>query len=207
MIRKLLKRRQGTNLINTHIRGNLSLFQTAKDKYNSTGLKLNIGCGTDYREGFINIDGSNELPRVDKIIDISKESLLSYFEPNSIKYILANDIIEHHYHWEAVDLLTQFYKLLEPGGICEIRVPDCDFIISTSMLTPERKLVFLFGGQDVPQGTDDKMDHSRKVFPQFFCHKYGWNMDRMGFDLLKIGFGDVGMKGAGTNFITIAPKS
>jgi predicted SAM-dependent methyltransferase len=60
-------------------------------------MKLNIGCGTDYREGFINIDGSSVLPRVDKVIDISSEELTSHFKSGEIKHILANDIIEHHF--------------------------------------------------------------------------------------------------------------
>jgi len=41
-------------------------------------MKLNIGCGTDYRKGFINVDGSNTLPRVDRIIDLEKESLRNH---------------------------------------------------------------------------------------------------------------------------------
>ena len=43
-------------------------------------IRLNIGCGNDYREGFINIDGRADLPRVDWVINLSKESLLKYFE-------------------------------------------------------------------------------------------------------------------------------
>lgn len=43
-------------------------------------MKLNIGCGTDYREGFINIDGSNSLTRVDKVIDTASETLLTFFK-------------------------------------------------------------------------------------------------------------------------------
>jgi len=31
-------------------------------------LKLNIGCGYDPREGFVNIDGRNDLPKVDRVI-------------------------------------------------------------------------------------------------------------------------------------------
>jgi len=31
-------------------------------------LKLNIGCGYDPREGFVNIDGRNDLPKVDGVI-------------------------------------------------------------------------------------------------------------------------------------------
>lgn len=79
-------------------------------------LKLNIGCGTDYREGFVNLDGSDTLNRVDKVVDISKESLLTHFSAGSTHYILANDIVEHHFHWEAVQLMTEFHALLVPGG-------------------------------------------------------------------------------------------
>ena len=94
-------------------------------------MKLNVGCGRDYREGFINIDGSNTLPKIDKVIDISSESLLSHFSESEIEYILANDIIEHHFHWEAVKILKDFFVLLKKGGIAEIRVPDSEFIIKT----------------------------------------------------------------------------
>lgn len=92
------------------------------------------------------------------------------------------------------------------GSICEIRVPDCEYIIKTNKYAIERKLVLLFGGQDVPQGIDRNMDDSRKKFPQFFCHKYGWNMKRMNADLTLIGFKKVYMAGAESNFITYAQK-
>ena len=169
-------------------------------------VKLNIGCGTDYRDGFINIDGSDTLPRIDKIIDISTESITKHFSSSSVDYILANDIVEHHYHWEAVSLLKDFYEVLKPGGICEIRVPDAEYIIKSEKFPIERKLVLLFGGQDVPQGVDQKMDESRKKFPQYFCHKYGWSMLRMNNDLSTIGFKNIYMVGADSNFITYAKK-
>lgn len=170
-------------------------------------ISLNIGCGTDYREGFINIDGSESLLKVDKVIDISKHSLTEFFQPSSISFILANDIIEHHYHWEAYNILKDFFTILKSGGRCEIRVPDCEFIVSNRRLDIETKLTLLFGGQDVPQGVDAEMDKSRKVYPQYFCHKYGWSMDLMKNDLKKIGFSGIKTERAGTNFIAIAKKS
>ena len=78
--------------------------------------KLNIGCGTDYRDGFINIDGSDVLAKVDKVIDIASKHLLDHFSPGEIDVILANDIVEHLFHWEAVRLLKDFYDLLPPRG-------------------------------------------------------------------------------------------
>ncbi len=169
-------------------------------------MKLNVGCGTDYREGFVNIDGSTRLPRVDRVIDISTDRLTCHFAAGSVDHILANDIVEHHYHWEAVALLQDFHTLLRPGGTAEIRVPDAAHIIRHWRMPMERKLTLLFGGQDIPQGRDAEMDQSRKQFPQYFCHKFGWTMDRMKLELSQIGFGQVICKRAHTNFITLATK-
>ena len=169
-------------------------------------MKLNVGCGTDYRDGFINIDGSDALTKVDRVIDISTESLLSHFNEGEIVYILANDIIEHHFHWEAVGIMKDFYALLKHGGQTEIRVPDCAYIIKSWRLSLDKKLNLLFGGQDIPQGRDPNMDESRKQFPQYFCHKYGWTMKQMEKELYEIGFSSVRCKRAGTNFIAYATK-
>lgn len=169
-------------------------------------MKLNVGCGTDYREGFVNIDGSTKLKRVDKIIDISSDTLLNHFRLGEVTYILANDIIEHHYHWEAVKILTDFYKLLGKDGKVEIRVPDAARIISSWRIPMERKLTLLYGGQDIPQKTDLEMDNSRKDFPQYFCHKYGWTKENMSRELAQIGFVGMTFTKSGTNFITKASK-
>ena len=168
-------------------------------------IKLNVGCGADYRNGFINIDGSLILDNVDKRIDLSAESLLQYFESNSVDCILANDIIEHLFHWEAVLLLNDFYNLLKNGGYCEIRVPDCEYIISSELSISE-KLLLLFGGQDIPQKMNEEMDKSRKMFPHFFCHKYGWTIEKIKKELTIIGFENIKFKKENTNFITTAMK-
>lgn len=173
----------------------------------NNNIKLNIGCGTDYREGYINIDGSTSLIKVDKVIDISTQSLEDFFDENSVEHIIANDIIEHHFHWEAVRILNECYQLLSKTGSIEIRVPDCEYIISSNSFSIERKLTLLFGGQDIPQGVDVEMDKSRREFPQYFCHKYGWTMDRLKNDLLKIGFKSIEMVRADTNFVTYAYKT
>lgn len=61
-------------------------------------VRLNIGCGTDYREGFVNIDGSPNLPRVDRVIDFGTERLTDHFALGSVDHIVANDIVEHVFH-------------------------------------------------------------------------------------------------------------
>ena len=169
-------------------------------------MKLNVGCGTDYRDGFINIDGSDELPKIDKRIDIATESLLDHFQKDSVSYILANDIVEHHFHWEAVRIVSEFFEILEKGGKAEIRVPDTEFIIKSWRLSTEQKIKLMYGGQDIPQGRDAEMDESRKQFPQYFCHKYGWTRKSMSSALKEIGFSQVSCERAGSNFIAFATK-
>ena len=169
-------------------------------------MKLNIGCGTDYRHGFYNIDGSDALPRVDKVINLSEESLLASFDPGCADFILANDIVEHFFHWEAVRLLQDCYALLCPRGRLEMRIPDAEFIINTQKHSVEWKLTWLFGGQDIPQGHSSKMDESRKDFPQFFCHKYGWTRKSMKDALLTVGFSQVVCERIGSNFRAVAVR-
>jgi hypothetical protein len=169
-------------------------------------MKLNIGCGTDYRDGFINIDGSDTLPRVDKKLDITRESLLEHFGSGTVVHILANDIIEHQYHWDAIRILREFYSMLVVGGTIEIRVPDAEWIINTWRLSLERKLNLLFGGQDVSQGRDARMDESREQCPQYFCHRFGWTRKSMTSELIAIGFKNVRCVRCYTNFITYAAR-
>lgn len=169
-------------------------------------MKLNVGCGTDYREGFINIDGSSLLPRVDVIINIGAQSLLDHFPCDSVDYILANDIIEHHFHWEAVALMKDFYALLKKGSRAEIRVPDASYLITTWRFSIEQKLTMLFGGQDVPQGRDTAMDESRVRFPQYFTHKYGWTASRLQRDLSAVGFSNISIRRVKTNCVAVAHK-
>jgi len=167
-------------------------------------MKLNIGCGQDYRDGFVNIDGRDDLPQIDQIINLSKHSLFDYFAAGSVDYLLANDFIEHHFHWQAVSLLADFFQLLSTGGTLEMRLPDCDYIVHAEHLTIDQKITLLFGGQDIPQGEADP--GSRKRFPEFFCHKYGYTQDTLRRELQTVGFADIQTSAAGTNFIVLAKK-
>ena len=85
--------------------------------------KLNIGCGLDYREGFVNIDGNPDLPRVDFVLEIKPGVLLDNFKQESVSYILVKDFLEHHFHWEAHGLLKDFFALLKDGGELDIIIP------------------------------------------------------------------------------------
>ena len=167
-------------------------------------IKLNIGSGNDYKPSYINIDGCDILEKVDKIINFEEDSLLNYFEKDSVDFILANDFIEHFYHWEAVKILSDFFQILKPKAKMEIRLPDVKFICSTFRMSIEEKITYLYGGQDINQG--ESKDNYRKKFPQFFCHKYGYTKKTMTKELSKIGFVQIITKSMHENFIVNALK-
>jgi hypothetical protein len=170
-----------------------------------TAIKLNVGCGFDYRDGFVNIDGSDALPRIDKVVDLSSERLTDHYPADSVDHILANDFVEHHFHWEAVALLRDFHQILKPQGTLEIRVPDVTRIVIDPRISMEEKITLLYGGQDISQGKGDEV--SRALYPDFFCHKYGYTRKTMTRELSALGFGSIQTQRAGANFIATAAKS
>ena len=166
-------------------------------------MKLNIGCGSDYREGFINIDGNDKI-KTDQIIDLNKSSLCCYYHENTIEMVLCNDIIEHFFHWEALQLLKDIYSILSQNGILEIRVPDIEYIINSNYPL-NSKISMIYGGQDIDQPSSD-MNDTRKKFPHFFCHKYGWTQQSMSDTLKSIGFRIMDIQRIDTNFIIHVQK-
>ena len=170
-------------------------------------VRLNIGCGTDYRDGFVNIDGSDALPRVDLVLDLGTPMrLIEHFGERSVHHILANDIVEHLFRWEAVSLLGVFFRLLVADGGCEIRVPDCDFIINEWDKPISVKLERLFGGQDRPLGKAREMEDTRTRHPEFFCHKYGWTQSTMKSTLAAVGFNQIETRQHGADFVATARR-
>lgn len=79
--------------------------------------KLNLGCGTDIKAGWTNLDRCN-LPGVDTIHDIEDTPLP--FKDNTFDYVLCNDVLEHV---NFVKVLKDIHRILKKGGICEIRTP------------------------------------------------------------------------------------
>lgn len=166
-------------------------------------MRLNIGCGLNYLKTWTNIDGSSVLPKVDRVIRLPEESLLDYFALKSAEYILMEDFLEHHFRWEAIKILDECYGLLCYGGYLELELPDFEAIVNSRSMSIETKLLALFGGQDVPQGS---MDDSRKLHPEFFCHKYSWTQAELCKVLASVGFRGMAFESRGTNMRMLAAK-
>lgn len=83
--------------------------------------KLNLGCGKDYRQGFVNIDAAKPC---DLIHDLNE---FPYpFKDNSVDFILASHILEHLK--EPEKFFGEIWRILKPEGILKIKVPHKDSI-------------------------------------------------------------------------------
>ena len=63
-----------------------------------TKIKLHLGCGTTYKEGYINVDSS---PHVKKDVEWNLDKYPWPFKTNSVDYILANAVIEHLFDFKS----------------------------------------------------------------------------------------------------------
>lgn len=82
--------------------------------------RLNLGCGYDHREGFLNVD-LHEFHSPDLLADVTKLDML----PDGIyEEIIAQDVLEHLPRTETVKVLREWSRLLKVGGRLHLRVPS-----------------------------------------------------------------------------------
>lgn len=84
------------------------------------GKKLNLGCGNDYREGYVNVD-LNTGHRVDLVSDVT---WLKAVTDGSCVEVLAQDVLEHIPRARGATALKEWNRVLESGGKLRLRVPS-----------------------------------------------------------------------------------
>ena len=88
-------------------------------------MKLHLGCGERFLEGYIHIDLA-EFEHIDYKIPVNN---LSIFDDNSIDEIYASHVIEYFDRDEVKELLKEWKRVLRDGGILRIAVPNFSKLI------------------------------------------------------------------------------
>lgn len=79
-------------------------------------MKLNLGCGTQKKEGFVNVDIFGN-PDVRHDLDVFPYP----FKDNSVDFIFISHCLEHLK--EPEKFFNEIQRIMKPGARCEIIVP------------------------------------------------------------------------------------
>lgn len=83
-------------------------------------IKLNLGSGSDYIQGYINVDLYADV--ADQRYDISR---LPYSD-HTIDEIRAFHVIEHFDYMNAYNVLFEWHRALKPNGRLHLETPDLE---------------------------------------------------------------------------------
>jgi predicted SAM-dependent methyltransferase len=161
---------------------------------NQRGFLLNIGCGACGKPGWVNLDFYN-LPGVNCVYDCRKDLP---FSDNSVKFIFTEHFFEHvDYTEEVPSFLSGCCRVLEPGGLIRIVVPDAELYLRAYCADGWNDMIRVrplkADLSDVHFGSkfNTKMEVVNSVFRQYFEHKFAYDFDTLQFVLKRYGFCDV----------------
>lgn len=86
---------------------------------------VNLGCGNNSGREFTNVDVL-KFPNIHHIHEIEK---LPMFADNSVDMVYGSHVVEHIPMERLMAALTEWKRVLKPGGIFRFSVPDFDQII------------------------------------------------------------------------------
>jgi len=148
-------------------------------------IYLHLGCGPVDHKKFINVDGY-PYPHVHYVQAIER---LPQFKEGSVDLIYGSHCLEHFKYSETLSVLKEWHRVLKPGGIIRLSVPDFDKLVDiykTQSCDPDTILPQLMGGQN------NKYNYHLTIFNKV-------NLSRI---LKETGFGNISEWEPGTDDLT-----
>jgi len=108
------------------------------------GIKLHLGCGDYWYEGYINID-IGVYGGTDMIWDIR---YILPFQPEVVSNIRAYEVVEHFTRNELDKMLEDWKRLLFKGGRIEISVPDMDGLVEMYSQDKSKSIEMMYGYEE-----------------------------------------------------------
>lgn len=165
-------------------------------------MKLHLGCGQVYLEGYVNIDYplSEHTVQEKTVADEFADLTQLHYGRKTIEEVRLHHVYEHFPRHIALALLASWHTWLKRGGTVHIEVPDFEesakLALDPSQPDRDRKVALrhIFGSNEA----------------QWATHYEGWSKDRLTEAFELFGFKDVQIKQesymATRNVIILAKK-
>lgn len=149
-------------------------------------IRLNIGCGDKILPGYINVDvvqaRAGKTP--DVIADVRD---LSVFDTGYADEVMAIHVVEHFWRWEVENVVSEWIRVLKPGGLLVLECPNllsaCEALLADPYRAAQsdqagQRSMWVFYGD--PQWKDPLM-----------VHRWGYTPDSLKEMLQGLGLVDV----------------
>jgi len=160
-----------------------------------TDLKVNFGCGSFLKKGFLNIDFSST---ADLRLDLRQPLPLA---SKSCKLVFTEHFIEHlKYPEEAEQFINECFRILQPGGEILLTVPDTAWPLQEYGLNKKAYLEAAAQHQWHPEGCITFIEHINYHFrhrwyyqdeSNFARHRFAYDFETMKKLLMNAGFNEV----------------
>ena len=110
-------------------------------------MKLHLGCGKRYLEGYIHVDIA-EFEHIDYQLPIDD---LSNFKDNTAEEIYASHVLEYFDRNDVINVLTEWKRVLKPSGILRLAVPNFPKLVEVYQSSKELTSILgpLYGKWDI----------------------------------------------------------
>ena len=150
-------------------------------RYLGRELKLNVGCGPNLKAGWINIDLSD---KADLQLDL-REPLP--FAAESVSLVYSEHFFEHlEYPDQALNFLKESLRILQPGGLFSVGVPDTEEILK-AYASGDREYFVRARQLWHPAWCNTPMHSLNYHFRQGREHKYAYDFETLAQVLSEVG--------------------
>lgn len=181
------------DLVIVSIYSKLSPIEWAKTRTwkRAGNLKINIGNGPFKHPGWINVDCHISLKKDDIVCDLRRKWPL---RSSSAKYIFSEHVFEHFgYPAEIGHVLKECHRVLQPGGVLRVIVPDADRYLR-AYADDDENFVRQVGG---PSATTLSLVNTMMRENGF--HRYAYNYSELAAVLQRAGFASVSPSSLGAS--------
>ena len=155
---------------------------------NRTRLSVNFGSAGRGLADWINIDARSNHEHLYIAYDI-RRSLP--FQDGQVRRIFAEHVIEHvDFRDDIPHVFREFRRILEPGGVVRIVVPDAERFMSAYVQRSTAAFADL-GWHPLPSDISTLGHAVNVIFHQNGEHLFGWDFETMDLALRQAGFSQV----------------